>query len=332
MYDDAIDDFNTSLNLEKNNSSAIYNRGLTYKQLGMNESSLKDFEFIKSHCELNEFPNINIEILNLKKNISGETISIPIHFINQGDKDIQYFEKGKEDFLNLNFKEALYMFDLAISLKPNNFEYLHHRGICKFNLEDFIGAKSDLEKSLSLGNNLSRVMLEKSKEKLFNNRSSFEKGMDFFNVKNWIESITQFSKAIEPFDQGDSSLMFIQNGIIYPIQEVYFSFHYRGYAYYQIAKYEEALADLNWSVGCDSNFQDAHYYRCLTKFKLEDYEGALIDIQNAINLVPGNKTYKLTEGIIYLNLGDKINAKNKLNALAIIGIVKAKELIEKYKL
>ena len=80
----------------------------------------------------------------------------------------------------------------------------------------------------------------------------------------------------------------IVKDIIYEINKVnlddseyYFD---KGYDYYMLAEYDNALINLNKSISIDSNNSKAYHSRGNVKFELKDYSGALSDMNLAINL------------------------------------------------
>ena len=61
-----------------------------------------------------------------------------------------------------NFELALYYYDIALESKPDEVENLYHRGICKQNLGNMIGACADWKKVRELGSKIADELLAKN--------------------------------------------------------------------------------------------------------------------------------------------------------------------------
>ena len=67
-------------------------------------------------------------------------------------------------------------------------------------------------------------------------------------------------------------------------------------------QYKEAVADydLYYQI-CNGKVDDNfYYYREQAKFRMDDLDGALLDIRQAMNLAPGNAMYPAEEASIYI--------------------------------
>ena len=70
----------------------------------------------------------------------------------------------------------------------------------------------------------------------------------------------------------------------------------------RLMQYQEAVADydLYYQV-CNGKVDDNfYYYREQAKFRMDDLDGALLDIRQAMNLAPGNAMYPAEEASIYI--------------------------------
>lgn len=74
-------------------------------------------------------------------------------------------------------------------------------------------------------------------------------------------------------------------------------------------KYKKSLYNLNRAINLDKTNDMFYYSRSKTKFCLKDIKGAIIDIEQAINIQPSVRIYSLLKEK-YLRVIEEINNRN----------------------
>ena len=89
-------------------------------------------------------------------------------------------------------------------------------------------------------------------------------------------------------------------------------FSSRGYAYTEIGKMKEVIADFSKAIEFSKDNPDMYFNRCLAYKKMGDYESALKDLsilkQTSPQTIPQGLEQELTE-LFYNFLSDNINAQ-----------------------
>lgn len=83
------------------------------------------------------------------------------------------------------------------------------------------------------------------------------------------------------------------------------AFFLRGYNYYKLEAFEEAIEDFNTAIRLKSNYQEAYFYRAKCKQSLNQYFGAIKDFNKARELNPAQATFFFFKGIFTSIFGKK---------------------------
>ena len=94
--------------------------------------------------------------------------------------------------------------------------------------------------------------------------------------------------------------------------------------------FEGAIADLNKAIETDPLHHAAYYKRGLVKALMLDHEGALADFDHAIEINPRESQYFSERGIARMNLGDREGACAGWKRASSMGSEPAKELAYEY--
>ncbi len=119
-----------------------------------------------------------------------------------------------------------------------------------------------------------------------------------------------FDSAFDAYERGDYQQAIEDYTRSLEIGGYYeaFAHHNRGLAYYNLERYEEALADFDAAIALDSAYAHAYYMRGLTYQKLDRHELALENFNRAIELDPENSNFWLVRGIFYEEAGSSDQA------------------------
>ncbi|MBZ9786995.1 tetratricopeptide repeat protein [Psychroflexus sp. CAK57W] len=179
------------------------------------------------------------DIENLKAGIG-----IPVSFLKK------LLRRKNETEKKLDLKKGAYYFISESQLK--------------YNIKDYQGALSDLNKSIELNPNIYISYYNRGKIKL--------------KLNDFKGSISDCNKAIE----------IIPNFVL--------AYYVRAFAKIKIENYEGAIDDFNRLIEIDNDFALAYNGRGLVKGKLKDFTGAINDFDKAINIEPKNCFFYVSRG------------------------------------
>jgi tetratricopeptide (TPR) repeat protein len=92
--------------------------------------------------------------------------------------------------------------------------------------------------------------------------------------------------------------------------------------------YIGAVQDLNKVVILQENFSKAYFLRGLIKFKQEDYSGSINDFNKLLDLEPNNPKAYFQRGIIRLKVNDLTGACKEFQKAKTLGMKEAEEKIK----
>ncbi len=217
----------------------------------------------------------------------------------------------------------------AIELNPNEFMAFFMRSKIRYKAEDMNGSCEDLSKSLELldlydsDNNLkSEIEISIADYcKIAQPSYYFQRGIANYNMREFEKSIAIYSEGLEKFPKNSMTLSF------------------RGNSYFETNQFEKAIADYelsnqnvanlildmrlnpNYASMENSEFDKYvngtlatnHLMSSKSKFALEKYEDALLEIENGIKIAPdlsefGLENYYNVRGLILMALGENEKA------------------------
>lgn len=150
-----------------------------------------------------------------------------------------------------------------LNLSKGAHHYLNE-SIIKYNVKDYRGALSDLNKSIKLNPN-SFI-------------SYYNRGNIKIKLKDYKGSINDCNKSIE----------FIPNFVL--------AYNIRGLAKTQLKDLEGAINDFEKAIEIDNDFALAYSGRALVKVILKDIDGAINDYDKAIEIDPKNGLFYASRG------------------------------------
>ena len=175
-------------------------------------------------------------------------------------------------FANLhleNYDEALIQYDKVISLDDNTAELYFDRGETKYELDDFQGAIEDFNKVIRLSKN------REASEGVYQKRGDAK-----YELGDFVSAIKDYDKAIQEFAFDDAvynSRGLAKNNLAGSETEM---------GRIKIAEklYKESVQDFNQAIELDPEAEGYWNNRAISKKYLEDFEGAIEDCDEAIDL------------------------------------------------
>lgn len=218
------------------------------------------------------------------------------HFIRAGQIDLQ-----KEDYLS-----AVKHFNTAIRSKSDGFEAYFLRGIAKFSLGDFQGAKNDFSKTISM-------------HPLYV-RAYHYRGISLDRMYDFPHAINDFDRALEidPFNpdifmaRGDTKLHLHDfygavadySSAIELDTEIARAWLNRGICQHLLENNDEALKDLDQAIFLDYFNPEPWVKRGMIKYEIDSLQPALDDFNHSITLDDDNPFVYFQRGLTYLKMSD----------------------------
>ena len=226
-FDEAIDDFNTAIEIQLKLVAAYNNRGLAYGRKGENDLAINDFntaiklqpEFAEAY---NNRGNVYDDKDDFEKAIADFNTAIALKpdfveaYVNRGvaygkrdrfDEAISNFidaikinEYHAEAYYNLGnvylltgaFEKAIVNYDMSLELDPDDAMSYCHRGLAQLNRREWDRAKADLTAAKDKG-----IDIIVAFHNLYRDISTFERRNDVKVPKDIVEMLAQYS--VNPF-------------------------------------------------------------------------------------------------------------------------------------
>ncbi|MDB2315003.1 tetratricopeptide repeat protein [Flavobacteriaceae bacterium] len=204
----------------------------------------------------------------------------------------QLYSEGISHYEDGDYKSAVKAFTKAIDIYPDNPEGYGNRGLSYYNLDEYKNALNDFEKSIDLldFDNKGRLLLSGINYNILDTLSFISKSKFFLN--NYKGAIATHNEIIRIFDEREND-----------------DWEYLGETYYDRSICNEKLnrpdnaiddlkqslknhylkASINLKILLDSRFNE--------RFKKENYEEAILDLDYLIKFNSDNKDYHFNRGI-----------------------------------
>ena len=255
-----------------------------------------------------------------------------------------YIEQGKRSLFKNENSDAIRKFNTVININPELFQPYFFRGVAKFNLGDYAGARSDFSKAISLHPYFTHAFHYRgiTQERLNNYNSALKdynsaleidpvnpdiyssRGFTRMLMNDTIGSLQDYNEAImlDPFNYG----AYLNRSLVYSMKKDFEkalkdcskaisinkynieAFFRRGIIYYNKGDMDLALEDFNFMIRVDSTNSRAFYYRALAKYKKDDISGAMTDYNKVIELDPLNALTYYNRAILKTQVGDEQGA------------------------
>lgn len=177
-----------------------------------------------------------------------------------------------------------------------------------------------------------------------NAREYTQKGMEFYEKREYMEALLNLNKAIE-IDANYATAYYVRGNI----KEVFEDHHgamkdynvaieknpksadfffVRGNVKMKLQDYYGAIADYTHAVGINENYIEAYFNRGKAKQFLQAYEDAINDCSKIIQINPKNMDAYYMRGILRINYGDVKSGCLDLSKAGELGDLKAYEVIK----
>jgi tetratricopeptide (TPR) repeat protein len=256
-----------------------------------------------------------------------------------------YLQSAKNDIDKNNFSEAINKLSLCIQVKPGETEAYFYRGICKYFLNDNLGAKEDFDNAITiysplfydayhyrsivkyrLGDyegsvkDLNKIMSTKNiNPQLYSERAFSKLASQDFNgalsdcnkaisMKAISEDIFVCKGVAETaLNQFDNALRDYSKALsINPKNaEIYVR---EGITKSKMGSNQEAIDDYNKALKMDSVSTFAYYSRAEARIAMKDTKGALQDYNMVLTYEPKNSLAYFNRAILEANLKNYKNA------------------------
>jgi tetratricopeptide (TPR) repeat protein len=208
-----------------------------------------------------------------------------------------YSQRGRAHKEKQNYDSAIADFTQAIKLAPQKQQYYVNRGLAYLKMEDQGSAIADLEAALKINPNDEQVkgVLKAAREYVAakkdyaaaeerqNNigEDYLRQGTEQFKQKKWHEAIALYTLCI------NASPLNLN------------CYNYRGLAYGAVNELDKAIADFS-AILVFKRVPEIFYQRALAYRDKKDFENALKDLTEAINLAPGDAKNYAERGVTYV--------------------------------
>ncbi len=120
---------------------------------------------------------------------------------------------------------------------------------------------------------------------------------NFSRHVNYSKSVNESINMIER-DNAQNALVILSSAII-KCPDSARAYKYRGYCYYLLNNFDNALTDLKKALVIDSNDKEVHLYKYKVDLRMADYEAQLIDLSNVIRIDPNNILALNSRGLLF---------------------------------
>ncbi len=288
-------------------------------------------------------------MVHVKKNIARWLVAVVMLFVGITHSIAQYNQEyflwmGRQHLIHEEYRDAIIVLNSLIRSDEKAYEGYFLRGIAKYNMNDLIGADSDL--SLAIAYNpvytiaynyraITRSRLGNYDDAL----KDFAKAIDLrpdLPGPYYSRGVTrllnqQFEEAIEDFDlfiRQDSRISdaYVNRGICYlQLRDTTMAFenfdtairtnsnspegyNRRGTLFLSQDKFNKAERDFNRAIENDSTHIHSYFNRAITYNNLHRPNDALHDLDRVIELDPSNSLTYFNRAIILSQVGDYNNA------------------------
>ena len=203
-------------------------------------------------------------------------------------------------------KEAIEAFDQAIKISPNLYFAWYGRGLALQGEKRYREAIAAFEKVTEISSKISEAWRER--------------GVAFARLKDYPQALASIDAAIKYSQQPDFKLYWLR-GIWLSELERYsaavdayseaikvkphlFAYVNRGNAWANLKEYEKAIADFNQAINLDPKNAYAYAYRGVALHQLGQYQKAIEDYTQVINLYPEFELIYVFRGKTWYNLNN----------------------------
>jgi tetratricopeptide (TPR) repeat protein len=182
LLQDALKDFNRSIQLDDLNFEAYNLRGTTLAELNMVEEAIADY---KSSIQVN--PNVNAAFNNLGEiYLRQSEFSNAIFYynlaVNSYHNGVTFYNRGLAQYqLNRDYEKVIKDMDSALLLDKSIIDAYYTRGLCYSMLKKYDSALKDFNKTIEMSENHQNALLNR--------------GIVYANLRRFEDSCKDFEKV-----------------------------------------------------------------------------------------------------------------------------------------
>lgn len=288
-YEEALDNFQNSLSLDKQKNYLIYNN------IGRCYHKLKDYDkaigfFKKSFALSNNkyyiaLYNHGLSLYEIKHK-KYEAYQIFDSIINDHNNEFgpAYLSLGKY-YSDINDrKSAISYFDAAIKYDPNNLDCYLLKGNCFNRLKRYSESIDCFE-----------IIISRDPK--------FKNGIAFYNKANSLKELNRLEDAIQCYQQAIQYLGDKKGGDYY---------YNLGWCQYKVKKYDNALESLNKSIEKEPKWEN-YYLKGMCLFKKKSRKEAITSFNKSAELNKNFSDIYYKKAQIFYGEGNFIDAEENIN-------------------
>ena len=152
QYQEAVDAYSKTLNIDPNNAQLLYNRGRAYDELDNNEAAIKDLKAALKLDDKNVRYLISLGDVYYKQKIYDKALFYYEQATEmEGNNALALYKEAKANHQLGNVKEAMNLYAAALRENEKMGEAFLSRAALKISQDDKSGGCEDLRKAESLG-------------------------------------------------------------------------------------------------------------------------------------------------------------------------------------
>ena len=177
-----------------------------------------------------------------------------------------YIDQGKAEYHRGNYDAAIYLFNEAIELNPDN-EYLYNdRGLCYVAVGDTDLAIPEFSKAIELNSDCVEAY--------------YNRGLAYFEAKEYENAIANYTTAIGLLDDPDKLIdAYYNRGLAY---NKLFHYHSKPFTPEHNESYRKALADFDKVLELDPEYALAHAAKGGAIYRYGEFENAVTEYDKAL--------------------------------------------------
>jgi tetratricopeptide (TPR) repeat protein len=230
-----------------------------------------------------------------------------------------FFNEGEKSFDKGDYDQAIANYDKAIELKPDYGQAFNNRGLAYHIKGDYDRALSDFIKAVEILPSLAEVYGNRGLTYLYNGDyqkaildfnkaiqfrpgfagAFYNRGLAFFKAGSYENAIANFDRAIHlipkntPFRTNPEGMNKnnVDNVLINNLKTIHFggidvssAYTNRGCAYLCLGDYQKAIADINQAIELQPDLSLAYYDRAGVYYSMGDYDKAINDYKKVLEL------------------------------------------------
>lgn len=239
---------------------------------------------------------------------------------------------GHKNYDNQDFKEAIYWYSKYLDKNPTDAYVYCLRGTSYNLLNDSSAAISDYQKALSLDDKNAKIYYHFGQFYQF--RKNYKEALQYFDKALNIKILPEFihSKATTYFLLNDISNAIKLESEYLNLDTTYFEVYAnRGYYHYLNKDFNASLRDLNKAIELFNKDHVSYANRAITYISLGNYEKALLDFDNSLQISPNSPDVLVKKGDLLMKMHRSFDAcPNYKKALYIDKNIKINPEYKKY--